>query len=118
MSRCRTVAVVGGNGQVAAEVVLRLAGRPGLNLRVIARSAGGSAFLRLRGIPVIHGDVSDPQQASRLLDDADVVAHFDNLSRTSSLPRHPTRGLCFSQQQPYMASGTSLAGGTSLSMGQ
>ncbi len=70
------IVLLGGNGQVAAEVALRLAHEPGIDVRPVARTRGGSAFLRLNGIEVWHGDVSRPDEARAMLEGADVVANF------------------------------------------
>ncbi len=70
------IAVIGANGQVGAEVVLRLQGVPGLEAVPICRHSGGSAFLRYHGVACRHGLPADPAQASRLFGDCDVVANF------------------------------------------
>ena len=70
------IVIIGANGQVGAEVTLLLASVPAIELRPVARSRLGSAFLRFQGVPVLHGSISDPVQAPRLLEGADVVANF------------------------------------------
>jgi nucleoside-diphosphate-sugar epimerase len=70
------IVVLGGNGQVGAEVCLLLARMPGVELVPVSRSRNGSAFLRQHGIAVAHGDVSDPGDATRMMDGADLVANF------------------------------------------
>jgi nucleoside-diphosphate-sugar epimerase len=76
MTRRKVIAVLGSNGQVAAEVVLRLQNKAGFCIRPISRSAGGSAFLRLAGVDVTLGDISRSEEAQTLLAQADVVANF------------------------------------------
>lgn len=70
------IVVVGANGQVASDVTRMLASLPRVEVRPVARTRGGSAFLRYQGIPVLHGDISDPEQAKCLLDGAGIVANF------------------------------------------
>jgi len=68
-----TVAIIGANGQVGAELCLLLAGR--IRLVPICRTRSGSAFLRWHGIACRHGRVADPEDAPRLLADCDVVVN-------------------------------------------
>lgn len=70
------IAVVGGNGQVASEVSLILAKAEGVDVRPISRTRQGSAFLRYAGLPVLHGSISEPKEARKLLEGADIVANF------------------------------------------
>ena len=70
------IVMLGANGQVASEIALMLLDAPGVDLRCVARSRGGSAFLRLNGVPVHHGDVSVAAQAGEMFEGADVVANF------------------------------------------
>lgn len=71
------IAIVGANGQVGAEVALLMARQaPRIETRAISRTRNGSAFLRYSGLPVAHGEISDPAQAFRLLAGADVIANF------------------------------------------
>jgi nucleoside-diphosphate-sugar epimerase len=74
--------LLGGNGQVAAEIALYLARQPGIHVRPVVRTRGGSAFLRLNGVTVWHGDVSHPDDAQAMLEGADVVANFALASGT------------------------------------
>jgi dTDP-4-dehydrorhamnose reductase len=67
------VAVIGANGQVGAELCLMLVTRKDLELVPICRNRSGSAFLRWHGIACRHGRVADPEDASRLLGDCDIV---------------------------------------------
>lgn len=68
-----SVAVIGANGQVGAELCLLLAARPDLTLVPICRTRSGSAFLRWKGIACRHGRIADPADAPRLLADCDLV---------------------------------------------
>ena len=70
------IILIGANGQVGAEITLLLANSAGIKVRPIVRSRSGSAFLRFRGVPVMHGSVSDPAQSKRLQDGGDVIANF------------------------------------------
>jgi nucleoside-diphosphate-sugar epimerase len=70
------IIVIGANGQVGAEVTLMLANAPGIDVRPIVRSRSGSAFLRYHGVPVMHGNISDPEQSKRLLEGGDIIANF------------------------------------------
>jgi nucleoside-diphosphate-sugar epimerase len=76
MSKPMKIVVVGGNGQVASEVSLILAKAAGVDVRPISRTRQGSAFLRYAGLPVLHGSISEPEEARRMLAGADVVANF------------------------------------------
>jgi nucleoside-diphosphate-sugar epimerase len=70
------IAIVGANGQVGAEVTLRLRGRPGVEVVPICRHSGGSAFLRYHGAACRHGRPADAAQAAALFGDCDVIANF------------------------------------------
>jgi nucleoside-diphosphate-sugar epimerase len=74
--------ILGANGQVGAEVTMMLANVVGVELRPVVRSRGGSAFLRYSGIPVLHGDVSNPDEARLLLSGARLIANFAIASGT------------------------------------
>jgi nucleoside-diphosphate-sugar epimerase len=81
----KRVAILGANGQVGAEVSLRLRDVEGLEVVPIARNVSGSAFLRLNGMECRHGRISDPAEARSLIGDCDVVVNFA-LSNTA-IPR-------------------------------
>jgi nucleoside-diphosphate-sugar epimerase len=70
------VAVVGANGQVGTEVVLRLAGVPGVQVVPVVRNRSGSAFLRSVGVECRHGSLTDPASARDLLSDCDVIVNL------------------------------------------
>jgi nucleoside-diphosphate-sugar epimerase len=70
-----TIALIGGNSQVATEVALFLSAMPGVKVIAICRSALGSAFLRHCGVPCRIGDVGEAS-ARQILADADLVADF------------------------------------------
>lgn len=70
------IVLLGANGQVASEVALLLHGRLGLEVVPVSRTRSGSAFLRSRGVPVLHGAITDRDQARKMLMGADVVANF------------------------------------------
>lgn len=70
------IVIVGANGQVGAEVCLKLAGIPGVELVPVSRTRMGSAFLRSRGVAVWHGDASRPDDARAMFDGATVIANF------------------------------------------
>lgn len=55
---------------------MMLANAAGVELRPVARSRGGSTFLRYHGIPVLHGNISDPDEARRLQSGARLIANF------------------------------------------
>src|SRR5580658_494212 len=70
------IAILGANGQVGAEVCLLLRQMASLDIIPVCRSRSGSAFLRWQGIACRHGRPADPQEASRLLGDCEVIANF------------------------------------------
>ncbi len=70
------IAVIGANGQVGAEVCLRLRKVPGIEVVPVARNASGSAFLRLNGMECRHGRITDPNESSALIGDCDTVITF------------------------------------------
>jgi nucleoside-diphosphate-sugar epimerase len=79
------IAILGANGQVGAEVCLRLRGVEGIEVVPVVRNQSGSAFLRLNGMDCRHGRISDPADASRLIGDCDVVVSF--ALSTTAIPR-------------------------------
>jgi nucleoside-diphosphate-sugar epimerase len=79
------VAIVGANGQVGAEVCLRLREANGVEVVPVARNVSGSAFLRLNGMDCRHGRIADPADARRLIGDCDVVVSF--ALSTTAIPR-------------------------------
>jgi nucleoside-diphosphate-sugar epimerase len=81
----KRVAILGANGQVGAEVSLRLRDVEGIEVVPIARNVSGSAFLRSNGMECRHGCISDPAEARSLISDCDVVVNFA-LSNTA-IPR-------------------------------
>jgi dTDP-4-dehydrorhamnose reductase len=70
------IAILGANGQVGAEVCLLLRQMGSFDIIPVCRSRSGSAFLRWQGIACRHGRPADPQEASRLFGDCDVIANF------------------------------------------
>jgi nucleoside-diphosphate-sugar epimerase len=70
------IVVLGANGQVGAEVCLRLSGVAGIDLVPVSRTRVASAFLRARGVPVWHADPTDPAAAAALFAGADLIANF------------------------------------------
>lgn len=78
------IAIIGSNGQVAADVVLHLASQPALDLVPLARTRGGSAFLRYNGVPCMHGAITEPSVAKAALRGCDLVANFALASGTPS----------------------------------
>ncbi len=70
------IAILGANGQVGAEVCLLLRQMGGMELIPVCRSRSGSAYLRWQGFACRHGRPADPEEASRLLGDCDVIANF------------------------------------------
>jgi len=79
------VAIIGANGQVGAEVCLRLREAEGIEVVPVARNLSGSAFLRLNGMSCRHGRIADPADARRLIGDCDVVVSF--ALSTTAIPR-------------------------------
>jgi nucleoside-diphosphate-sugar epimerase len=69
------VAVIGANGQVAAELCLLLRNSPGIDLVPVCRNPSGSAFLRYSGIACRHGRIADSRDAPRLIGDCDVIVN-------------------------------------------
>ena len=67
------LAVIGANGQVAAELCLLFKNMPGIDLVPICRNPSGSAFLRYSGIACRHGRIADPTEAPRLIGDCDAI---------------------------------------------
>lgn len=70
------IVIIGAGGQVGSEVSLRLAAVRGFEVVPVIRSRSGSAFLRSAGLPVLHGDVTDPSFARRCFERADLIANF------------------------------------------
>lgn len=70
------IAIVGANGQVGAEVSLRLREVSGVEVVPVVRNVSGSAFLRLNGMDCRHGRIADPTEAKQLIGDCDVVMNF------------------------------------------
>ena len=70
------IAIVGANGQVGAEVSLRLSEVSGVEVVPVVRNVSGSAFLRLNGMDCRHGRIADPAEAKQLIGDCDVVMNF------------------------------------------
>jgi len=79
------VAIVGANGQVGAEVCLRLRQAEGIEVVPVVRNVSGSAFLRLNGVECRHGRVVDPADVRRLIGDCDVVVNM--VVSMTSIPR-------------------------------
>ncbi len=79
------VAIVGANGQVGAEVCLRLREAEGIEVVPVARNVSGSTFLRLNGMDCRHGRIADPDDARRLIGDCEVVVSF--ALSTTAVPR-------------------------------
>lgn len=72
----KTIAIIGGNGQVGTEASLFLSLRPDIRVIPISRTEFGSTFLRHCGIECRHGSLNSPSEARRLLEGCDVVADF------------------------------------------
>jgi nucleoside-diphosphate-sugar epimerase len=70
------IVVLGANGQVGAEVCLRLAHIPEVVLIPVSRTRNGSSFLRSRGVSVWHGDPTNEAQARAMFAGADLIANF------------------------------------------
>ena len=70
------IVLLGANGQVASEVAILLHGLAGVEVVPVSRTRNGSAFLRSRGVPVLHGAITDSDQARKMLAGAGVVANF------------------------------------------
>jgi nucleoside-diphosphate-sugar epimerase len=77
-----TIAVLGANGQVGAELCLMLARRADVRVVPVCRSRRGSSFLRYQGIACRHGEIRNADDARRLIGDCDVIV---NLALTDSL---------------------------------
>jgi nucleoside-diphosphate-sugar epimerase len=81
----KRIAILGANGQVGAEVSLRMRNIEEIEVVPIARNVSGSAFLRLNGMECRHGRITDPASTRSLIGDCDVVVNFA-LSNTG-IPR-------------------------------
>ena len=81
----KRIAILGANGQVGAEVCLRLREAEGVEVVPIVRNVSGSAFLRLNGMVCRHGRIADPVDARRLIGDCDVAVNF--ALSTTAIPR-------------------------------
>lgn len=79
------IAIVGANGQVGAELCLRLREAEGIEIVPVVRNASGSAFLRLNGMLCRHGRIVDPADARSLIGDCDVVVNL--VVSTTAIPR-------------------------------
>ena len=71
-----TIGIIGANGQVGSEVALLLSLVQGVRVIPICRSERASAFLRHCGMEVRHGSMENEGDASRLLQDCNLVADF------------------------------------------
>jgi len=77
----KKVAIVGANGQVGTELVLRMTEIPGITIVPIVRSESGSAFLRSHNVSCRHGTMTNRDEARELLADCDTIlnlAHADS----------------------------------------
>lgn len=77
----KRIAIVGANGQIGTELVLRLRGTADLELVPIMRSRSGSAFLRSQGVECRQGVITEVNQARELLAGCDTIlnlAHSDS----------------------------------------
>jgi nucleoside-diphosphate-sugar epimerase len=81
----KRVAILGANGQVGAEVCLRLRHAEDLEVVPVVRNLSGSAFLRLNGMECRHGRIADLADARRLIGDCDAVVSF--ALSTTAIPR-------------------------------
>jgi len=79
-----TLALIGGNSQVASEVALYLSSMPGATVIPVCRSLAGSAFLRHCGLQCRIGDMGNPDAARQLLDGVDLVADFSRPEGSAS----------------------------------
>ena len=79
------IAILGANGQVGAEVCLRLREAEGIEVVPVVRNVSGSAFLRLNGMDCRHGRIADLIDARRLIGDCDTVVNF--ALSTTAIPR-------------------------------
>jgi nucleoside-diphosphate-sugar epimerase len=111
------IAVLGANGQVGAELCLLLARQKKVEVVPVCRNKMGSAFLRFNGLACRHGDVADPEQASRLIGDCEVIAnlalanlqnyreardlHDHLIGNVARFSRHPGRHIYFSTMSVY-----------------
>jgi nucleoside-diphosphate-sugar epimerase len=78
------IAIIGANGQVGSEVCLLLHRKRDVDLIPICRNRLGSSFLRYQGVPCLHAQITDRDQALFALKDCAVVA---NLALATGSPR-------------------------------
>lgn len=72
----RRIAIVGANGRIGTELALRLRDVVDISVVGVCRNPAGSAFLRLGNVECLHGEFSDPGQASTMLRGCDVVVQL------------------------------------------
>ncbi|HEX3660176.1 MAG TPA: NAD-dependent epimerase/dehydratase family protein [Acidobacteriaceae bacterium] len=78
-----TIALVGGNSQVATEVALFLRVTSETEVVPVCRSVPGSAFLRHCGFTCRIGDMTDPETARRMLEGVDLAVDFSRSDGTA-----------------------------------
>ncbi|MGE0878840.1 MAG: NAD-dependent epimerase/dehydratase family protein [Acidimicrobiia bacterium] len=89
----KKIAIIGANGQVGSEVCLFLREFDGVEPIAISRTDVGAAFLRACGVTPRIGDISKPEDASRLLADADLIADFSLPGGSSVEVRNAITGI-------------------------
>jgi nucleoside-diphosphate-sugar epimerase len=87
------IVLIGANGNVGKEVVLRLASASEVEVVPVCRTRGGSAFLRYRGVRCLHADISDPAVARKVFAGADVIANLALPTGDPARARIATRNL-------------------------
>jgi nucleoside-diphosphate-sugar epimerase len=86
----RSIGIIGANGQVGTEVCLCLAQMTGVRVIPITRTKLGAAFLERCGVRCEVGSMQEPDEARRLLADAELVVDF---SLPRGLPWEIRRGM-------------------------
>jgi len=79
------ILVTGGTGFTGSHLVKRLVG-DGCEVKVLARPASNTAFLKDLGAEIIQGDITDKDYVNRAVKDTDKVFHIAAAYREAKLP--------------------------------
>jgi uncharacterized protein YbjT (DUF2867 family) len=74
---CQMILVTGANGFVGSHVVPRLVGEVGAPVvRVLVRPKADTAALKITGVNIVHGNVTDPESLRAAMKDIETVIHL------------------------------------------
>ena len=84
----RRVLVTGGTGFIGGRLVERLAGKPGVGLRVLISDFARAARVARFDAELVRGDVADPDTVLRAAEGCDTIFHCAYGGRGSAAERH------------------------------